>query len=115
GNAGKDTFFLGLKDSLLGSIDHITDLAIGTDRINGPKAVAAPDVHQLGEAASLSEGDLQSVLTTTAFVAHGAATFTVGAQTFVALNDKGSGFDRTTDAIIEITGFTGELSELFIF
>ncbi|MBT9311099.1 beta strand repeat-containing protein [Leptothoe kymatousa] len=128
GGAGADTLFgagnrntfiyRSLSESLLGSHDVISDLDIGSafviDTINGPSAVAAADVAQLGTAASLTETDIQAVLSATDFVSNGAATFSVGSQTYVALNDDTAGFAASSDAVIEITGFTGNLSDLSI-
>ncbi|MBT9311095.1 bluetail domain-containing putative surface protein [Leptothoe kymatousa] len=119
GAGNRNTFVYNrLSDSLLASHDVISDLNIGSafviDTINGPAAVAAADVAQLGTAASLTETDIQAVLSATDFVSNGLATFSVGSQTYVALNDGTAGFAATSDAVIEITGFTGNLSDLNI-
>ncbi|MEH1900379.1 bluetail domain-containing putative surface protein [Nostoc sp.] len=51
-------------------------------------------------------------------MARGAATFTFGTgnnrQTFLALNDNINGFSALTDAVIEITGYKGNLTNLAI-
>ncbi len=115
GGAGADTFrYLRLNESLLSNFDIITDLEIGTDTIEAPGKVDAADLKQLGAAASLSEASIQAVLTATDFVSNGAATFTQGGSTFLAINDGTAGFSAATDAIIEITNFTGNLSDLSI-
>jgi len=54
------------------------------------------------------------VLTDSAFVADGAATFGFGARTFLALNDGLAGFQEAADAVIEITGYSGSLADLAI-
>ena len=41
-----------------------------------------------------------------------AATFSVGSRAFLALNDGTAGFNSRRDALIEITGFTGNLAIL---
>ena len=116
GGGGQDTFqWDALDDSLLASFDRIIDLRIGVDRIDASQPVTAPDVTQLGSVASLNETDIQAVLTSGALVANGAATFNVGSQTFLALNDATDGYVATQDALIEITGFQGDLSNLAIF
>ncbi len=112
-----DTFrYLSLSDSLLSGFDEIQQLQIGTDIIEAPGRVNAADLQQLGEAASLSATNIQTILSTTDFVSNGAATFTVdvGSRTFLAINDDTAGFSAASDAIIEITGFTGNLSDLSI-
>lgn len=117
GGKGKssDTFrYISLDDSLLGSMDRILDLQIGIDTIEAPGKVDAADLQQLGAVASLSEADIQAVLTATDFVSTGAATFTKGRRTFLAINDDTAGFSADSDAIIEITGYAGNLSNLSI-
>lgn len=115
GGNNRDTFiYRSLDASLLGNNDVIGDLAIGIDSIKGPSTVAAGDLAQLGMAASLSEADIQVVLNATDFVSNGAATFTVGSQTYLALNNGTAGFVASSDGIIEITGYTGNLSDLSV-
>ncbi|BAY62611.1 hypothetical protein NIES22_26850 [Calothrix brevissima NIES-22] len=119
GGKGADTFrYVALSDSLLSNYDKITDFNINTDSIDGIKAVNKRSVFHGGTVKSLSVDDIKAVLTNNAFVANGAATFTLGSgatqQTFVALNNGVAGFSADTDAIIEITGFTGKLNNLAI-
>ena len=54
------------------------------------------------------------MLTTTAFTPFKAVAFTYGNQTFLALNDKTAGFSSTSDTLIDITGYSGSLSNLAI-
>ena len=72
----------------------------------------------LGAVSELTQSGIQAVLTTTKFVASGAATFTFGsgatARTFLALNDATAGFSATTDGILEITGYSGSLVNLAV-
>ncbi|MBC7516982.1 MAG: calcium-binding protein [Alkalinema sp. FL-bin-369] len=115
GGAGADTFkYEGLSDSLLGNHDVIKDLAIGTDVIDGPRAVAAAFVKKLGTVIALTESAIQQVLTPTNFESNGASTFKFGNRTFLGLNDVKAGFSASTDSVIEITGYTGNLSNLKI-
>ena len=116
GGRGRDRFYnKKLRHSLLKAYDTITDLTIGKDKIKGRYAVAAEDVLQLGAIDDLQPQTIRTVLTQSTFVAKGAATFTMGDDTFLALNNKIKGFQAQTDAIIKITGFSGSLAELQIF
>lgn len=116
GGAGADRFVFGYGDSLLSGFDQITDLAIGVDSIDGWAATTA--VSNVGRASSLNAGDLSKVLTATTFLANGAATLMVGSsggdRTFLALNDSQLGFQAGKDLLVEITGYTGSLSNLVI-
>jgi len=116
GGAGNDTFVVSRRDSLLSSFDHITDLEIGTDVIDG--VVATNAVHQLGAVRSLTTGDIGQVLNNQIFGADMAATFTLGSgsssRTFLALNDGQIGFQSNSDTIIEITGYSGTLNNLSV-
>ncbi|MDF5737502.1 MULTISPECIES: bluetail domain-containing putative surface protein [unclassified Nostoc] len=119
GGCGADKFvFNSLSDSLLSGFDRITDLNICQDKIDGLYAVNAVNLVQLGTVASLNFSDVQQILTATGFVTKGAATFTFGTgnnrQTFLALNDNINGFSALTDAVIEITGYKGNLTNLAI-
>lgn len=122
GGSEADTFVFNTpQDSLLSSYDVIKDLQIGVDRIDGLTPLSTAQVKELGNVngffpknSILNEVTLKSILTASNFVAHGAATFTFGTQTFLALNDSISGFTANTDGVIEITGFTGNLTNLAI-
>lgn len=115
GGAGADTFVFGNGDSLLSGFDQITDLAIGTDSIDGWTATS---VTSAGRTSSLNANDLSKVLTGSNFLANGAAAFVLGStggdRTFLALNDSQLGFQAGKDLIVEITGYTGSLSNLTI-
>ncbi|MEO1004732.1 MAG: bluetail domain-containing putative surface protein [Cyanobacteria bacterium J06638_38] len=115
GDSGNDTFiYKSLEHSVLSGLDTITDLEIGTDKINGVYAVNASGVAQLAAVEMLDEASIQAVLTEAEFVAKGAATFTYDNQTFLALNDQVAGYSAADDALIEITGFAGSLADLAI-
>jgi len=118
GMGGADTFKYALSDSRLTGFDHITDFAIGTDIIDGPSTVSSLNLKELGTVSSLTQVDISAVLTSANFVRRGAATFSLGggssSRTFLALNDSRAGFQSTYDAIIEITGFSGRLTDLAI-
>ena len=114
GGFGADTFVFGYGDSLLSGFDLITDLEIGVDAIDGWAATA---VTTIGRASSLNAGDLGRLFGNN-FLANGAAAFVVGStggdRTFLALNDSQLGFQAGKDLIMEITGYTGSLSNLAI-
>jgi len=116
GGAGNDTFRFGRGDSLLNGFDRITDLQIGADQIDG--LVASSSVRNFGSASSLSAGDLSQVLNNRSFGSNLAASFTLGSgdstRTFLALNDNRAGFQANNDMLIEITGYSGNLSDLQI-
>lgn len=115
GGTGVNTFnYTRSADSLLANYDVITDLKIGSDVIDGPRAVSALQLKELGNVAALTEIAIQQVLTATNFLARGAATFSFGDRTFLGINDRTAGFSASTDSIIEITGFTGSLTNLAI-
>ena len=120
GGTGNDTFrYLFLEQSLLedessNTYDIITDLTIGTDRIDSVNAVSASNVIQAGNVANLDEAGIQMELTIESFAVNAAATFTVGSRTFLALNDSTAGYQQNSDALIEITGYTGDLANLEI-
>ena len=115
GGAGADTFVFGYGDSLLSGFDQITDLAIGVDAIDGWTASAVKGV---GRATSLNANDLGKLLFGNNFLANGAAAFVLGStggdRTFLALNDAQVGFQAGKDLLVEITGFSGNLSNLTI-
>ena len=120
GLGGIDTFrFSALSSSLFTSFDRITDFAIGTDILDGPTAVSAANINKLGAVSALSTTSIAAVLTTSAFAASRAATFTFNdpsglSRSFVALNNASAGYQSGADAIIEITGYTGSLNSLQI-
>ena len=119
GGGGADTFvFASLTRSTLANFDRITDFAIGTDRLDGPTSVMASRINRLGAVSTFDAGGIGTLLTTTTFAASRAATFTfadpTGMRTFLALNDGNAGFNASKDAIVEITGYTGTLSNLAV-
>ena len=115
GGTGVDTFkYDRYTDSLLANYDVIKDLEIGRDAIDGPSAVTASQLKELGNVTALTETAIKQVLTATNFIAKGASTFSFGDRTFLGINDSIAGFSASTDSIIEITGFTGSLTNLAI-
>ncbi len=118
GLTGVDTFRFALADSRLAAFDRITDFAIGTDILDGPTAVTAANLIELGSASALTATAIGAVLTTTNFAKNAAATFSFGsglaARTFLAINDGTAGFSSTSDGLIDITGYSGSLNNLAI-
>jgi Ca2+-binding RTX toxin-like protein len=120
GGAGRDTLTGGtggdrfdyrvLTDSLLTGADAITDFNANATQdfflVN-----VVPTVFNIvtNNPISFTASGISARLTTTLFTANSAARFTFGASTYVAINDGTAGFDGTTDAIINITGFSGTI------
>jgi len=115
---GGDTFvFSALNQSLLSGFDVITDFQIGTDFLDGPVAVSAADVKRPGSVTALTEKAIATLLTAANLPANGAAIFSFGSaptRTFVVLNDAVAGYRASSDALIEITGYSGSLSSLAV-
>ncbi|MEO0967765.1 MAG: chondroitinase-B domain-containing protein, partial [Cyanobacteria bacterium J06639_18] len=116
GGADADIFqFKQRRDSSLDrGLDSITDLQIGIDTIDGPQAISTSKITQLGNVKSLDASDIKAVLTKDRFTENKAAIFTMENRTFLAFNDGNAGFSEINDGVIEITGYTGKLSELEI-
>ena len=118
GSTGADSFRFALADSRFVAFDRITDFTIGTDILDGPTAVTAASLRELGSVSALTATAIASVLTTANFARNGAATFSFGAgqtvRTFLALNDGTAGYSSTSDGLVEITGFTGALANLAV-
>jgi hypothetical protein len=120
GLGGIDTFkYTALTSSTLASFDRITDFSIGTDILDGPTAVAAANINKLGAVSALNSTSISSLLTSTSFLANRAASFSYAdpsgvSRSFIALNNGTAGYQSSTDAIIEITGYTGSLNDLQI-
>ena len=114
GGSGNDTFVFGRGDSQLMAMDWITDLQIGSDVMDS--FVRAGAVQNLGTVNSLTGADLGQFLNAQIFSADSAASFTLGSgsttRTFLAFNDNQVGFQSNHDSLVEITGYTGQLSQL---
>ena len=108
---GADVFQFSPGDSMMSSFDTINDLEIGTDKImvRGPMG---NEVTQLASTTSLRREDMSSLLNPTDFNAHAAVTFSMDQRTFLAMNDARAGFQGNSDSMVEITGYSGNLSDL---
>jgi Ca2+-binding RTX toxin-like protein len=114
GGIGADTFSFATGDSTFNVQDTLTDLLIGTDVIDGPINFTFNASAVKGEIASLSVTNINTAVTAGGTFGIGqAATFTFAGQTFLAMNTAGAGF-QATDTLINITGYTGDLSTLVI-
>ena len=126
GGAGADDFLYASNgESLLGTstapaYDRIRDLVIGTDTITMATDFAAPagSISHYGTASALTASALATLLPATSFAAGTAAAFSLGSgstsRSFLVLNDAVAGYQAATDALIEITGFSGNLGALAI-
>lgn len=122
GTTGADSFVLNrLSDALWSSTpDRITNLQAGVDSIDSPYSrTTAINPKQLGMVQTLDPAGIETLLSSKNFAKNGASTFTFNSgnqlRTFLALNDATAGFKASSDSVIEITGYTGNLSNLAIF
>jgi Ca2+-binding RTX toxin-like protein len=114
GGSGADTFHLAaFTDSLVTSIDWITDFAIGTDVLDGPTAVAAANISKLTTGNAFNIANLTRALSSTNFIANGGSLITFTNGTYLALNNNVAGWDAATDAVIRFD-FTGNAANLSI-
>ncbi|MEL6494127.1 MAG: putative Ig domain-containing protein [Cyanobacteria bacterium J06623_7] len=116
GGAGGDTFVLNsLLDSTSagGNFDKILDLEVGVDTIAAPFAVALENVNNYGEPAKFNVPTVQALLGEE-FGPNEAAIVEFRTREFLIINDGIAEFDNTQDALIEITGYTGDLDNLAI-
>jgi hypothetical protein len=122
GTTGADSFVLNrLSDALWSSTpDRITNLQAGVDSIDSPYSrTTAIKPKQLGLVQTLDTMAIEGLLSNKNLAKNGASTFTFNGgnalRTFLALNDATAGFKANSDSVIEITGYTGSLSNLAIF
>lgn len=116
---GRDTFRFVYGDSLFADMDRIHDLVIGQDRIDAPRQVNARFIQNLGAISSLDEAAVVAFLAGRRLESHGASIFVYndsveGDRTFLAINDRSVGFNAAIDNIVEITGYSGNITGLGI-
>jgi Ca2+-binding RTX toxin-like protein len=114
GGLGTDRFdYRTLSDSVFSNFDVITDFNANTGNDLFVVSTTPTRFPNAGVVTTLDTAGITARLTNTVFTANSAAQFTFGTGTntrsFVAINDATAGFNATTDAIIEVTGFTGTL------
>ena len=110
GGLGTDRFdYRTLANSALGIFDVILDFNANAGNDLFLVSTARSVFSNVGSVTTLEATGIAAKLTNTVFTANSAAQFTFGTRSFVAINDATAGFNATTDAIIEVTGFTGTL------
>lgn len=119
GGSGSDTFQITAlsEASLSGSslsptFERITDFEIGIDKIDAP---LSSNVKLLGAISTLTQASISKLLNTTGnFTSNSASVFTYRSsttnplteRTFLAINDSATLYSLTSDAVIEITGYS---------
>jgi hypothetical protein len=112
GGHGADTFRCDTLSQVLwtggSSFEKITDFVVGVDKLD---VNSIPDaITMLGATSALNSTAICNLLNSTAFAAHAIASFSyttaAATRTFLAINDNTAGFNRCTDGLVEITGFS---------
>ena len=126
GAEGRDTFaYQSLSESLLwdpysSSLAHdiITDLEVGTDVIDAPQAVMPSDILRISSSSTgeISRDFLADHLGDDIFLADSAAIVSLSAsgRDYLIINNDIDGYSRLSDAVIEITGYSGNLDDFMI-
>ena len=119
GGLGNNIFkFPVLSDSLIADYDWISDLKIGFDQITAPTAIKAQEIIKLGAVTSIKPFDISNTLNAGIYLPNKAAIFSYQngdkLNTFLTINDSVAGFQPAKDAVIEITGYQGDLNSLSI-
>lgn len=119
GGLGNNIFkFPVLSDSLIADYDWISDLKIGFDQITAPTAIKAQEIIKLGALTSIKPFDISNTLNAGNYLPNKAAVFSYQngdkLNTFLTINDSVAGFQPAKDAVIEITGYQGDLNSLSI-
>ncbi len=115
GNGASDTFVV--TNVTAGKIDKITDFEAGSDKIaTGAKTKADVKYTDKGEFAVGAYATLDDVLVTFATgkanvtVEKEAYSFVYDNKTYVLIDNGTTGYDKATDSVVEITGYTGTLT-----
>lgn len=128
GLQGNDTFVFNFGDSQVGKPDRIADFQIGKDKIKINTLVGG--VSTLTRASNTTSSSLGSLVDSVFLDANGAVegnqtlgnnsaalvvSTTAGiGGTYLVVNDDVSGFDSSTDLVINMTGYSGTLPGLGI-
>ena len=118
GGKGNNTYKMtDYSQSLFSNMDWLTDFKIGQDTIDGPNDQPIVPVVISQKAAAFTEPAIATLLNAPGnFPLNGAAIFKQGGidgeRVFLALNSGVTGYSPTKDAIIEITGYSGNLASL---
>ena len=126
GGSGADVFEYGLGDAVIGpcynNFERITDFQAGVDIIDVPGNTLKPVSLAWNQAKSTpsdfcSESFVNKFYRSGGLPANGACAITFGynsiVRTFIVVNSDSRGFD-TEDYVIEITGYTGSLSNITV-
>ena len=116
GGNGADTFnYTTLTDAIVGgtasapTFEKIIGFMVGQDRFDLTTLPGAGGFSNQGAVTALTTSAIGTLLSTSNFVANGAATFTSGSgtsqRTFIAFNNATAGYSSSTDAVVEITGY----------
>lgn len=116
GNGASDTFVV--TTVAAGKIDKITDFEAGSDKIatGASNTTAAVNYTDKGEFAVSAYATLDDVLSTfatgkvNATVEKEAYSFVYDNKTYVLIDNGTAGYDKETDSVVEITGYTGTLT-----
>ncbi len=115
GNGASDTFVV--TNVTAGKIDKITDFEAGSDKIaTGAKTKAAVNYTDKGEFAVSAYATLDDVLATfatgkaNATIEKEAYSFVYDNKTYVLIDNGTTWYDKATDSVVEITGYTGTLT-----
>lgn len=116
GNGASDTFVV--TNVTAGKIDKITDFEAGSDKIatGASNTTAAVNYTDKGEFAVSTYATLDDVLVTfatgkaNATVVKEAYSFVYDNKTYVLIDNGTTGYDKATDSVVEITGYTGTLT-----
>tara|TARA_B100001989_G_scaffold229813_1_gene187440 strand:- start:553 stop:1695 length:1143 start_codon:yes stop_codon:yes gene_type:complete len=123
GGSGNDTFFYrNIKESKLSKknklskIDWIKNFNFNEDKIAFPDGVKQESFIFLGDLNYLSSRNINKSLKEFSYKDFDAIAFDISStnQTFLSINGFGCGFQAKTDLLIEITGFSGDYSNLKI-
>ncbi|MFN5513876.1 MAG: lectin-like domain-containing protein [Cyanobacteriota bacterium] len=123
GKDGNDIFVFQFGQSILGSVDRITDFAIGADKIDlltqGGSPTGTPTA--LTRAADSATTNLNIIVNNVFADADGAqagnqalglnsaALVRANTATYLIINDGAAGFQSTNDLVVNLTGITGTL------
>lgn len=113
GNGASDTFVV--TNVTAGKIDKITDFEAGSDKIatGTNKTKAAVNYTDKGEFSVSAYATLDDILATfatgkaNATVEKEAYSFVYDNKTYVLIDNGTTGYDKATDSVVEITGYTG--------
>ena len=94
-------------DSNLGSdglgYDRITDFQLGVDQLQLGNQSPISNFTAMGSISDLSMNAISGLLTTSSFATPGfSASFQVGLDTFLAVNDANAGFSNVDDLLVAI-------------